>query len=282
MKKILKSTLACIPALLIMACNPMEEDKSGLGSIPDINNIEYEIVADAEDGSVMHFNILTPQVVGIWQFETPAATKIGVDITQGFATAGTYAVNLSVYNKGGISTQSKRIDFNVPEDSEEFLAAIGRLTTKPWVWDNTTAGHIGNGPEGGTGPDPNWWFAQPNSQDPRVYDDTLKFHTNYAYEHIALGTVLVNEDAAVQWGVSPRPDASVILSYTPPAGQTWNMTLENGNYMLSFGGDGFPSFCPCADWGSKKYTIITLDENILSMRVDLGWGAFYMRFKHPS
>ncbi len=281
MKKIFKYTLACIPALFIMACNPAEEAKSDLGSIADINSIEYSIVTDPEDGTVMYFNILTPGVVGIWDFERPISTiKTGVDFTMGFAFRGTYAVNLSVYNKGGIS-QSKRIEFEVPESNPLLAEAFDFLTAKPWVWDNTNAGHLGNGPAGETGP--SWWVAGPNEQDPRVYDDTLKFHMNQDYDHITLDYSLVNEDAAFeQWGVSPKPAASAVLPYTPPAGQTWNLTAENGVKYLSFGGNGFPAYCPCPDWGSKKYAIIQLDENILSIRIDFDWGAFYMRFKHPS
>ncbi|MDR1226148.1 MAG: hypothetical protein LBK47_04530 [Prevotellaceae bacterium] len=285
MKKILKyALLVSMPAFVVMSCAPAEEEKSGLGAIADINSVQYSIVTDTEDGSIMHFNILTPGVVGIWEFESPASVKIGVDIKQGFPMAGAYAVNLSVYNKGGISSQSKRVEFDVPEDSPTLIAAVNLLTAKPWVWDNQEAGHIGNGPERDT--TPSWWVAGPNEQSPRVYDDTLYFHANGknptgAYQLVTLDSVLCNEGAAAEFGIEGAT-AGVLVSYTQPAGQNWILELEGDNKYLRFTNNGFPSYIPNSGWGNNKYTIIRLDENILSIRIDLGWGAFYMRFTHPS
>ncbi len=280
MNKIIKyALLACIPAFVMTACSPMEEKKSDMGSLPDINNIEYSIVPTGTTPANMQFNILTPGVVGIWNFGSNSS--VGIDITRQYYQAGTYSVQLAVYNKAGISNGTKTITFEVTED---YPIDVINLTSKPWVWDKTKSGHIGNGPEGANAPE--WWIAGPNEQDPKVYDDTLKFHADRynqtgAYELISLDWVLCNEDAAEAFGIRPKPSGSVLVAYTQPANQQWILEVEGENKYLRFTNAGFPSYVPNGAWASNRYDIIQLDENVLSIKVRLGWGAFFMRFVHP-
>ncbi len=279
MKKIIKyALLACLPACLVTACTPMEDKKPDMGAIADIENIQYSIEPAGTTPANMKFNILTPGVVGIWNFG--GATKVGVDITRQYYDAGTYSVQLAVYNKAGIST-TKTITFEVTED---YPIDVINLTSKPWVWDHNNSGHIGNGPE--WAPNPEWWVAGPNEQDPKVYDDTLKFHANGYdragnYELVSLGWVLCNEDAAEAFGVQPKPSGSVLVPYAQPAGQQWNLEIDGDTKTLTLSNGGFPSYVPNGAWATNRYDVLQLDENILKLRIRLGWGAFFMRFTHP-
>ncbi len=277
MKKAFKYILCAGVAVAFAACAPMEPKKPDLGPLPTVSESDYSI-AQGDKAYRYIFKVTKPECVGIWDFGDNGGIQVGNDMTVDFAFAGSYTFKFKVYNKGGISNEIS-IPFTTEQGSATEQGSLGwYLTQGPWVWDYTTLGHLGNGPADATAP--SWWIAGPNEQDPKVYDDVLTFRLDGVYTIETNGWVLVNEDAAVEFGAASKPSGSILMEYTQPAtpAQRWSIS----NNQLSFTNGGFPSYVPSAGWGTKRYDIITLNETTLQLRATYDWGAFFMRFVHPA
>lgn len=268
-----------ILALGAVSCDPQEDKYVDLGAVPSAESIEYKVSADEADTSVVNFEVLNKGVTAVWFLKSLDGTKEDIIAQSKFSKTilkrGNYSCDIAIYNKAGMS-ERKSFTF--------FAKGLGLIdgfkadiAASDWVWDKENAGHIGNGAE--SAPAAEWWVGAPNSLDEKVYDDVLTFKSDMSYVLDAKGFVLCNEGAAPSFGVTGAT-ASVIVPYTQPADQKWDIVEDAGTFYLTFTNGGFPSYIPADNWGSIKYEIITLDKTTLHIKAKLGWGAFFMRFVH--
>ncbi len=280
MEKMLKY-LAVFIMIAMVGCAPNELSKPDLGSLPSANSVSVTTTADDELPYRVVFEIADSKVVGVWDFGANGGTVVGNKITMDFPFSGDQTASLKVYNKAGVSTDSKEVPFSVEQGSATIPGTPGYLLLqKPWVWDKDTPGHIGNGPSDATAPA--WWNASPNElASAGCYDDILHFNDDGTFVLEAHGDVAVNERAAIQYaGVSEQPGGTTKYPYVEPTGPvTWSISGSS----LKISGGGFPSYV-LPDWATLTYTVLTLDENTLFIcapNTKDGNNRFFMRFIHP-
>lgn len=141
------------------AANP-DGDGSGSVSIAAtaVDVITYKI--DFGDGTTK----MVPSGNVAYKYSTPGTADYTITVNA-IGTAGT------------ISTISKKITvyvaFVIPDD---IVAALTGGTSKVWMTDNETPGHVGVGPADGF--TPSYYAAAPNERSPCLYDDEMTFSKN--------------------------------------------------------------------------------------------------------
>ncbi len=229
MKKALKYVLCAGVASIFAACAPMEPKKPDIGEAPGINSIETKVTQGDQPYRYV-FEVLTPGVVGIWDFGNAGGVQVGNKVTVDFAFSGDRTVSLKAYNKGGMSKESKQVSFTVEQGSATIPGTPGYyLTLGPWVWDKETQGHWGNGNQTSTAP--HWDNAAPNSRPAEQYDDVMHFNTDGSFVLETNGYVVSNEEPlkAGMFGDEWKgATTSTVIPYTMPADADWTWSVSSG------------------------------------------------------
>jgi len=279
MKKMLKYFTATCALATLASCEPREFDKPDMGSLPNIENYEYEITP-TEFPYRYILSLKNPEgVVGLWNFD--GTTIVGNKITHDFFISGNNTVGLSVYNKAGVSTESKTVTVDVKSG----MADVYLIGT--WVWDKATSPHFGNSPLNGTAPGNGGWgsTAPDDALKADMYDDTLYFDADgtFRLDTGDGGKVGVNEEATNLPLFGPVSSSPTVRNFVQPANSGWKWEITSGSpYNILTLGGGFPSYVPSDSYTVDKYEIRILDAKTLYLRVPYEWGAFWMRFTHPA
>lgn len=279
------SYIAIVFVLLLTACKPQEDVKPDLGLVPVISSSDYSIEIV---GSKVIFNFLADQVTPILYVDSKTIHTNRID-TLSFEWKGTYSVVLKEYNKAGISKDSVIIPLEIPSNdpaitSNENYQNLTGGSSKTWVWDKNTSGHLGCGESGLNWP--NWYSAAPLAKDGMgLYDDELTFvldnPTKVATYILNSGTgVFVNTSAATTMDpvtYPTAPSADVLIPYTQPK-QNWVITTEGGVNYMTFTNAGFPSYvCNPAGIGGK-YIILSLTATELYLQMKCSGINWYFKF----
>ncbi len=260
-----------LASLLLVACEPMEEDAPNIGAAPKAENLSFTITQGEDDFTFVFTN--TSSVTGIakWDFGNGQSGS-GDEIAVKFVTADTYTVSMSLYSKGGSASTSQehvttKTDYSIFTD-EKYINISGGIDAtegKTWVVDSVTSGHFGIGPIGGTSPE--WWSANPLAKPSSgAYDDEFVFKIQgFAFEMKNNGDNYIkdyqkdNSFYTNQVALYGEPDLRV--NYTPSSA-TWSLvTKDDGDYIIL--SSATPAFFGFDFGGNYEYRIEELTENLI-------------------
>ena len=164
----------CISAVLLLAaCSPDEFSGADPNGLPTVSGTDFQMTVDQETNQMVATYTAAPGTYPIWILN---GTQYSVLPEVGYNNpeAGTYAVELKIGNRNGISQAGLRKEFTFNETKIDYTADFRRICGKEWRIANREAAHMGCGPAGTAGTE--WWAAAPNDKkDFGVYDDRITF-----------------------------------------------------------------------------------------------------------
>lgn len=269
MKNIFKSgILALITVFAMTSCDPQEDSDKGLPATIAANDIKVEIKEDPADPNLFHFKLLTPECVGIFKSSQAGINKTSSDFAQRVLWAGSYEVEVSVMNPGGIS-DAATFNFTVTQTDPTVCEndILKKLTGgcnaeggKVWRIDGNLSGHIGCG--AADAESNNWWNPGPWEADPALYDDDLIFFLN-ATQTVMLdnkGASLMNESTAELFPDGDPEGSFVTTHYKPSTEASWAIESKDGEDWLILN-NAFPAYPVNPDaMKSGKYKILELTD----------------------
>jgi len=275
------SVLLAALLLLVMACEPIEDEAPALGGEPTEEDVTFTFEYSMENANIVNFNNTSEGFILEWDLGN-GTTAEGQEVTGVYPLAGEYTVTLTVYFRGGSASSSQTITIDQTDptllDREDFnllTGGVDALEGKTWVIDGERAGHMGVGPA--SGPDagsPVFWEAPPlDKAGQGLYDDRITFKLlDFEYDYTTNGDIFVNGASAGDFGGDPA-NGDQTASYTAPDDLTWNIVEEGDKKILTISDGGFFGFYT----GVSRYEILTLSENELYVRYldaqnpDLAW-----------
>jgi hypothetical protein len=208
-----------------------------------------------------------------------------------YANPGTfeYTITVTANGKGGaVSNLSKKITvlrlFDIPA---AIMTGLTGGTSKIWIADKTTWGHLGVGPGPNQGGNetfwPSWYGADPNARTAAEYDDELTF-TKTGANSISLvldnkGQTFIIPDYAGYYGLPGAMNTfnttgAKALAFTDA---TSNTTSANSTRIkFTVPGHGLLSW----GVGTSTYEILAITSTTLSVRsIGADGNAWYQKFK---
>ena len=180
MKKLL--TYTAFAAMMLTACAPDEHDDINVAARPSASDIsvDYKML----DSNKVQFNLLNTGCNPVWYFDDKSQSTINGFIKQ-FPVAGTYTVEIKMYNRNGLCDGSIVKEFTFTETFLNFDAEIAKLTDgndKTWQFARNKDGHLGCG-ESADNPT-GWWKGTPDTKaGTGLYDDKFTFASDGTYTY---------------------------------------------------------------------------------------------------
>ena len=267
-------TIATV-VFLIALCSCKKENPQ-LGTPPSETDAIFTYAPSDTNANVIIFTASNPDIINMWDFGN-GLTGEGAVVSSVYPNAGTYNINLSVFNSGGSKSSNQEIVIDQTDpgllDNPIFTMLTGGVDGpgfKSWYIDSTVAGHFGVGPDpvSALGYTPEWWSA-PEMAKPGcgMYDDRFVFYLNeYRFDMITNGDVYVHNTLADQYPGSFENLADFTAPYNNQLNESWSVT-EDADTTITVSGGSFIGF----GTGVNTYKIIELTEN-----------SMYLAFGHHS
>lgn len=260
--------------LLLFSC---KEDDETLGALEKPTNLEFTVTPSTDGSGEMVFHYkstgtVTHKVVfnSITSLgEKYVTTENDKTFTTNYTMQGTYDIIYYAYGTGGKydSIIKKgvyiKVDFKAPDD---IVANLSGGSSKTWVWDKSSGGHLGVG-------DPavnyaGWWNATANEKPDCLYNDKLVFSVNSAgkLEFVVQnqGDTFIHKDHQ-QSMVGQTTGSDNCFNYTAPAAEevafssasTTGSTGVAMNFSKAFMSYGLET---------HSYEIMSIDESTMVVR----------------
>lgn len=266
----MKKNILFLLAITVLAFSACTDDEPELGVAPTAADAAFTYSASATSPNILEFKAARTDVVAVWDFGN-GTTAEGPNAVGTYPNAGTYAVTLTVFTKGG---SAKRTDSIVIAADDPTLlndplfryltGGSDSLSGKTWVVDSANAGHFGVGPVP-SHPDfdgfyPKWYAAAANEKvGAGMYDDRYVFTlSGYNFDMITKGQVFIDDAQGSEFpgAIDLSPDK--IAPLPDQIGENWNI-LKGQDTTLSITGSAFLGHYT----GSRVYRIVRLTENEL-------------------
>jgi hypothetical protein len=254
MKNILKYiTFLSIAAItLILSCSEELTDRN-LGSKVNASDVKVSVTPDAKDPNLIHFTLLTPNSQALFECQEVGIKASGMGFSQKILWAGNYTLQVTAYNKAGVTTEKVNIPFNVATtdpsvcSDETFSLLTGGCdaseTGKKWRLRTDINGAIGCGDQNAN--NNNWW-APPVSElgdfAPALFDDDITFFLNSSQKVVLdnKGGSFMNADVGDKFPEGGNGDY-VTTHYTPKTSANWAIVVRDGAKWLKLT-DVFPCY----------------------------------------
>jgi hypothetical protein len=273
MKKIYNLFLGLIACLAMTACSPSEESYDGLGTAPSADNIDATVSVD-QSTNIVTFTLNNLQANPIWIYNGSVLSTLN-GFSKKFIKAGSYTVEVKMYNRNGMTegSASKTFTVNQTRVDPTLLAELCGTSSKTWVWDSTTNGHIGCGPTGGDGLA--WWSCAPNGKaGVGLYDDEMTFNLNgtYTFNPGTGGTLFVNTGVTIaslaKYNTNDGVDYQVPMTTQT---STYDLDYDGDQLMLNLPAGTFLSYvCNDAVYKSPKFKISSISADKIVLLYDNG------------
>lgn len=269
----MKKNILFLIAISVLALSACTDDEPELGVAPTAADAAFTYSASATSPNILEFKAARTDVVAVWDFGN-GTTGEGPNGVGTYPNAGTYAVTLTIFTKGG---SAKRTDSVViaADDPTLLNDPLFRLLTggtdslngKTWVIDSANGGHFGvtYNEQGVFGYLPNDYSADPgNHAGMGMYDDRYNFSIfAFQFNMITNGNVFIDDNQAGNFPGSTKISNSddFIAPVANKIGQTWTIT-KGVDTTLTVSEGSFLGFYT----GARVYTILNLTENELYLR----------------
>ncbi len=157
-----------------------------------------------------------------------------------------------------------------PLNGSEYAKAI----PGSWVWDETTDGHFGCGPDSSS--PVSWWSCGAEGKAGwGLYDDMLTFGADgsYTFNPGSGGTIYANKDCSfAPLGAFNPNDGNDFQATVGSQTATYSITNDGTNYYLQFPAKTFVSYVPSEEvYNNPKYLIAKMTKSSIEF-VSLGTG----------
>ncbi len=279
MKNIIKSGIAFLmAAILLLACEPQEFDKSGLGSngAPTDEQMSFTITPGEDEFHFVLENNTPINGVNTIKWTTGnGSTLQGNKVIAYYPLPGKYEVTLTITANNGES--NSRVDeIDQSETDYEFLESplLTALTGganategKTWVVDSLASGHYGIGPAGGDWPE--WWAATPlQKTHSGSYDDEFTFKlVDFIFEFKNNGDSYVKDyrlDDSNYSNPVQVDGTDCRVNYNTTESATWSVVQKDGvDYIVL--SSSKPVFFGFDYGGTYEYRIEEITETEISL-----------------
>tara|TARA_B100001287_G_scaffold176885_1_gene149141 strand:- start:7372 stop:8241 length:870 start_codon:yes stop_codon:yes gene_type:complete len=286
MKNIYCPFYAIFAFVLLFSLYSCKKENPQLGAPPTEADALFTYAPSDTNTNVIIFTAANPNIINLWDFGN-GLTGEGAVVSSIYPNAGTYSINLSVFNSGGSKSSSQELIIDQTDpgllDNPLFTMLTGGIEGpgfRTWYIDSTESGHFGVGPDpvSDLGYTPEWWSA-PEMAKPGcgMYDDRFVFYLNeYRFDMITNGDVYVHNTIADQYPGSYENLADYTAPFNNQLNESWVVT-EGADTTINVSGSSFIGF----GTGVNTYKIIELTEN--SMYLAFGHHAgelmWYLRLK---
>lgn len=287
MKKIIYSVFV---AVLMISCtdqmkeivlpDPLSADQLNITVTPTTVQNVYDVAVTVAGGIV--------------KMDFANGTKVDGNTGQAiYPFKGDYTITVQVATAGGIT--QKTIVINVTDDNYELLndplynfltGGPSAVNGKTWVVDSISKGHLGCGPDNTFTTE--WWAAPAmDKKGKQMYDDEINFKLKGAkvlynnngktYVNGAAKADMVSRGAALieAEGLYGAAGGDFVATYTTGTNWTWSLTKDAGRNYINFpAGQAF--FMYFVGY-SEKYEILSINDNELSVRVQLSGISWYVK-----
>lgn len=269
----MKKNILFLLAITVLAFSACTDEEPELGVAPTAADAAFNYSASATSPNILEFKAARTDVVAVWDFGN-GTTGEGPKGIGTYPNAGTYAVTLTIFTKGG---SAKRTDSVViaADDPTLLNDPLFRLLTggtdslngKTWVIDSANGGHFGvtYNEQGVFGYLPNDYSADPgNHAGMGMYDDRYNFSIfAFQFNMITNGHVFIDDNQAGNFPGSRKLGNSddFIAPVANKIGQTWTIT-KGVDTTLTVSEGSFLGFYT----GVRVYKILNLNENELYLR----------------
>ncbi|MDR0541760.1 MAG: hypothetical protein LBH19_06060 [Dysgonamonadaceae bacterium] len=252
MKNILKYIGLSVAAItLMLACSEERTDRN-LGSKVNASDIKVSVTPDAKDPNLIHFELLTPNSQALFECPEVGIKASGIGFSQKILWAGNYTLQVTAYNKAGVTAEKVSVPFNVAttdpsvcsdETFRLLTGGCGTETGKTWRLRTDINGAIGCGDQNA---DNNNWWAPPASElgsfAPALFDDDITFFLNSSQQVILnnKGGSFMNADVGAKFPEGGSGDY-VTTHYVPKASANWAIVERDGSKWLKLV-DVFPCY----------------------------------------
>lgn len=264
--------------LLLSSCqddiNHPSQDK-----IPLAIDINCDININQETNEVT-FSINNPGCTPVWIMQESSGIKYSTvnGYTKVYASAGTYKVEVKMYNSNGVCDGSILKEFTIENsitDYTRYYYMFAGEESKQWVIAKDVVGHLGCGPSGSEGLE--WFSAKPNEKEAfGVYKDILTFDVSnkYTYDPGENGTIFVNA------GCNIFPEYNVTgEDYMAPAVIStcaYNFETLGEDVYLTLDPKSYLPYIPNDDiYNNPKFRILELKNNLIRLVADNGEIAWH-------
>jgi|WetSurMetagenome_2_1015567.scaffolds.fasta_scaffold12911_3 hypothetical protein len=278
MKNISLKIFAFMCLVLMVSCSPESFTAPSQSGLPKATDIDATITVNQTTDSVT-FKLNNKGENPIWYFSDGKVSTVN-GCSKVFSMAGTYSVEIKVSNANGISEGSviKQFTINNSLIDKTIYVKLAGSSSKVWVWDQNTAGHLGCGPTGSNGTD--WYNAKPNEKaSMNMYDNSFTFTTggNYTFDPGAGGTVLVNVGCSIFKSYNTTGSDFIVPVSSQTA--TYQITMDGGNTYIVFPAKTLLGYVPNDNiYNTPKFRILTLTSSLLELVADNGTIAWHYRF----
>jgi hypothetical protein len=260
----------------LSACAPEDWTAPSPDGIPSAADIQDSITVDQTVNQVT-FKMMNPRCYPIWIFNGKTYSTVN-GVSQIYAKAGTYNVEMKIGNANGISDGSITRQFTINNSIVDFSSFLTRLAgdgSKEWVIAYKDAGHLSCGDSGTDGT--NWYSAAANEKAAMgIYDDVITFSKDYSYTYDPGkgGTTYVNTSCTTVGG-------------NPGDGKDYMLPTQKSTAQFSFDVDGdnvylklpaktlFPYIPNDAFWSNPIFRIVKLTNDRMELISDNGQIAWH-------
>ena len=285
--------IALVVGLGFATCDPQEESHKSLGNVVNPSDIKVEVtVPDSGKPNNFLIKVTTPNCVGIIRCAELGLNQVASEINQYIPWAGNYNLEVSVYNKAGISdavTVPISVGSTDPAicDNELYRLLTGGCSSpngKTWRIKGETGGHVGCGEEGSSYN--NWWNPGPWELNSALYDDDLTFFLNAAQRCVLdnKGASFMNESTASLFPDGDSSGSFVTTNFTPSSNSSWGISNSGGSDWLTLTG-AFPGYAVnTAAISSGRYKIVSITEtdmHIVFLPGGISWHYYLTSTPRP-
>jgi hypothetical protein len=237
---------------LLLSCSEERADRN-LGSKVNASEIKVSVTADAADPNLLHFALLTPNTQALFECPEVGIKTSGIGFSQKVLWAGSYTLQVTAYNKAGVTTEKVSIPFTVAAtdpsvcSDETFRLLTGGCDAgdngKTWRLRTDINGAIGCGDQNA---DNNNWWAPPMAElgdfAPALFDDDLTFYLNSSQSVVLNnhGNSFMNAGVGAKFPEGGSGDY-VTTHYTVKSSAGWSISERDGFKWLKLT-DVFPCY----------------------------------------
>jgi hypothetical protein len=284
--KYIFSVAIAVIAMSFAACSPDSVTEPNEGGVPKADDIDVNVLVDQTTNEVT-FTLNNKQCSPIWIFSDGKKSTIN-DYTKIYTVAGTYEVEVKMYNSNGICDGNKKVSFTINNSIVDFTPYMTRLCgtdgTKTWQIAADKDGHLSCGPSGTDGTE--WYSAKANEKAGfGLYENRFIFATNggtstgaYTFDPGTSGTVYVNIGCTNTDLTSKKP-ADATADYPISADKqdaTFAFGVTGSDMYLTLPAKTFLGYVPNDDaYNKPSFRIVSLKENQMDLVIDNGTIAWH-------
>jgi hypothetical protein len=281
--------LTVLGAFVLTACSPESYDGVDYNGLPQASDIDAVVTVDQETNQ-FQLTLNNKGYYPVWTIhysDTKTTISTKNEYKDIITTAGTYAVEVRMGNRNGVSEGSKILYIDIQNTIVDYTPYIRRLTngdSKTWMIAKDVSGHLGCGESGTDGL--NWWSASPNDKaGTGLYENRFVFTQTdandggaYTFDPGTSGTVYINTGIT---SLPPYSDSNTNdgNDYSAPA-QTQNTTFqfksEGTDLYLEFPAGTLFGYIPNVEaYNSPKFKVNAVTNDNVELTIDNGSIAWH-------